>query len=136
MLLLTPCQNSDRPAKMAKRKIKTEKKIEIPHSFPVQELDYEDFYKIVRSVENSDCLFFQYEDNPVNVDSSQMIEKRKLLIKDKKGDVLKLISYKNIEKITVIGNSYDCLKLFCEKKSYYLPITKNNGDLVNLIGNR
>ena len=131
-----PCQNSDKIAKMAKKKAKIEKKQEISQNFPIQELDYEDFYKIVRSVENSDCLFFHFEDIPVDVDSSLMISKRKLLIKDKKGEILKTIVYKNVEKIAVIGNSYDCLKLFCEKKSYYLPITKNNGEMVNLIGGR
>lgn len=131
-----PCQNSGKIAKMAKKKIKIEKKQEIPQNFPIQELDYEDFCKIVRSVENSDCLFFHFEDNPVDVDSSLMISKRKLLIKDKKGEILKTINYKNDEKITVMGNSYGCLKLFCDKKSYYLPITKNNGEMVNLIGGR
>lgn len=131
-----PCQNSGKIAKMAKKKAKIEKKQEIPQNFPIQELDYEDFYKIVRSVENSDCLFFHFKDKPVDVDSSLMISKRKLLIKDKKGEILKTKNYKNDEKITVIGNSYDRLKLFCEKKSYYLPITKNNGEMVNLIGGR
>ena len=131
-----PCRNSDRIAKMAKKKAKTEKKSEIPHTFPVQEMDYVDFYKIVKIVENSDCLFFHFEDNPVTVDSSLMLKKGKMLIKDKKGDILKTITHKMDEKITVVGNNYDCLKLFCEKKSYYLPITKSNGDLVNLIANR
>lgn len=131
-----PCQNLGKIAKMAKKKVKIEKKQEIPQNFPIQELDYDDFCKIVRSVENSDCLFFHFEDNPVDVDPSFMLSKRKLLIKDKKGEILKTINYKNVEKITVMGNSYDCLKLFSEKKSYYLPITKNNGEMMNLIGGR
>lgn len=131
-----PCQNLGKIVKMAKKKVKIEKKQEIPQNFPIQELDYEDFCKIVRSVENSDCLFFHFENDPVDVDSSFMLSKRKLLIKDKKGEILKTINYKNVEKITVMGNSYDCLSLFSEKKSYYLPITKNTGEMMNLIGGR
>lgn len=118
---------------MAKRKQKVEE-IVSNDTFDKQFLLLEDFLKIIRVVENSESLIFKFEEEEVNVDYSN-IAKKNLKILSKKNKLLKNINYKD-NKIEVQGNRYDCLTLFCIKKSYYLPITKSDGSQIILTGGK
>lgn len=120
---------------MAKRKIVQKEKEEITHPLETQTIEFEDFCRILKAVENSEFLFFLYKDEKINVDTS-LIEKRKIIIKNKKGEEIKTVSYKKDEKINIMGNVYDKFSLFSEKKTYFLPVVKSNGEYFSLVGGK
>lgn len=116
---------------MAKRKIVKE---DTPQNFESQHVIFDDFIKILRVVQNSEILTLKMDGEDVKLDLSKS-DNKKIKVLNKRDNPIKTISYKN-DVIEVIGNRYDCFEITCEKKHYYLPITKSDGSIMVLVGGK
>lgn len=116
---------------MAKRK---KLKEEIIQTFDDQQIIFDDFIKILRVAQNSENLSLKLDGEIVKVDLSKS-DKRKIQVLNKRDVLIKTLVYKE-EIIKIVGNRYDCFEILCDKKHYYLPITKSDGNIMVLVGGK
>lgn len=116
---------------MAKRKVVKE---ESPQNFDLQHVTFDDFIKILKVVQNSEILNLKMDGEDVKIDLSKS-DNKKIKVLNKRDNLIKTLSYKD-DVIQIIGNRYDCFDITCEKKHYYLPITKSDGNIMILVGGK
>lgn len=116
---------------MVKRKVIKE---EIPKNFEIQHILFEDFIKILKVAQNSELLSLKMDGEDVKLDFSKS-DNKKIKVLNKRNNLIKTLSYKE-DNIEIMGNRYDCFTITCEKKQYYLPITKSDGNIIILVGGK